>query len=64
MNITNNDLIGIYLFLKKNELQLDQRLERLMIKIEKLLFSTLSIEEFENLEHYYNQGISLSVEGE
>lgn len=54
VEIKGNELIGLYLFLRKHQDELDTNLSVLLTKIEKQLYSTLSIKDFENLEPIYD----------
>lgn len=55
VTIDGRDLIGLYLFLKNREPELDMRLRSLLDRMERILFTRLSIDDFENLEEKYNK---------
>ena len=49
LEINQEEAICLYRLLKKQESDLDNRLIRLLTKIERMLYETLSIEELERL---------------
>lgn len=51
--LSGREAVGIYLFLKKRESELDSALTQLMLRIEKALYGELSIDEFERLDELY-----------
>jgi len=53
IQIENKQLIALYLLLKRHEEELDRNLQTLYVKMQKELFSVLSIEEMESLEKLY-----------
>ncbi len=53
--LSENEIIGIYLLLKDNELRLDKTLCRLYNNLEKRIQNSLTIEEFEKLKDIYEQ---------
>ncbi len=55
VTVDGRDLIGLYLFLKNREPELDTRLRSLLDRIERILFTRLSIDDFENLEEKYKK---------
>ena len=55
VTVDGRDLIGLYLFLKNREPELDMRLRSLLDRIERILFTRLSIDDFENLEEKYKK---------
>ena len=59
INLQGMELVGLYLFLTKRQDKLDVHLALLLTKIEKKLYSILSINDFENLEYYYNNNIDV-----
>ena len=54
--ISNRELIGIYLFLKKRD-EMDETMLRLFNRMEAHLYSILSIEEMEKLDILYPNNI-------
>lgn len=58
-SMSGREMVGVYLFLKKNENELDETLTQLMQRIEKSLFGRLSIEEFERLTELYHSDSEL-----
>lgn len=51
--LSGREAVGIYLYLKKHESELDNTLTQLMSRIEKALYAELSIDEFERLDELY-----------
>ncbi len=48
--LTKKELYGLYLILKKQELKLEDTMYGFLIKLEKLLYATMTIEEMEDLK--------------
>ena len=63
IKLNEREAAGVYLQLKKNDGELDMTLCRLLVKIEKVLYARLSIQEIENLEELYRKGTPLSSNG-
>ncbi len=61
MRLTEREVIGIYLLLKKHETELDETLESVEERIETLLFDNLSIEQFEELERLYRSNVDVPL---
>jgi hypothetical protein len=59
MNIEGNELIGIYLLLMNNEEILDNYQQSVRYKIEKEIFSYLSIEEMESIGELYAKKVDV-----
>lgn len=59
MNIEGNELIGIYLLLINNEEKLDNNQQLIKYKIEKEIFSCLSIEEMESIGELYAKKVDV-----
>ena len=59
MNIEGNELIGIYLLLMNNEEILDNYQQSVRYKIEKEIFSHLSIEEMESIGELYAKKVDV-----
>lgn len=59
MNLTNREIVGIYLLLEKNEEKVDKDLQKLKNRIERFLFEHISIEEMEHLEEKYRRKIDV-----
>lgn len=51
--LTDRELVGVYLLLRRHASELDTTLTRLMMRMEKDLFAYLSIDEFERLGELY-----------
>ncbi len=52
-------MVGVYLCLKKIEDRLDPLMEQLVDRIERILYSKISIQQLENLEELYNNKIDV-----
>lgn len=50
------ELVGLYLFLRDHEAELDECLEDFLTRAERELFRQLSIAEMEQLKHTYCEG--------
>ena len=59
INLTNKEIIGLFLLLKKNEDNIDEVLFRLRNKLEDKIFENLSIEELENIEELYLKNVDV-----
>ena len=59
MELTNREIIGLYLLLNENAENLDLNMKKLSNKIEKLLYDRISIQELEKLDSLYQQGIDV-----
>jgi len=59
MELTNREIIGLYLLLRKYERELDLDMQKLKNSLEKLLFDKLSIQQIEILDILYNQGMDV-----
>ncbi len=55
MEMTHLEMIALYKFLLERDLELDNTLISLFTKIQKQVFSDLSIKDIENLENYYKK---------
>jgi hypothetical protein len=51
--IAEKELYGLYLLLKKQELNIDSTMNQLLIRLEKILYTHLTIDEIENLSQHY-----------
>ena len=60
--LTGREIVGVYLFLKSREEELDDVLTKLMMRMEKSLYSKLSIEEFERLPDLYSSNVDVFEE--
>ena len=52
-------MIGLYLFLKAHEQDIDDRLRRLLHRLEGEIYQRLSIEEIEDLPNLYGKNIDV-----
>jgi len=57
--LSGRELVGLYLFLKKQEEALDDTLTKVMMRLEKSLYSELSIEDFERLGELYRSNVDV-----
>jgi len=53
VTLEGKEIVAVYLLLKRGEPALDATLTSVRSRIERMLYSALSIEEFENLEKIY-----------
>lgn len=53
--LSEKELLGIYMLLKAQESGLDITMSKLLNRIEKYLYQSLTIEELENLEDTYQK---------
>ncbi len=60
--VEKKEIVGLYLFLKHHEQDLDKRLFPLLIRLEEYLFNRLSIQEMEDLPTLYNKNIDVLKE--
>ncbi|MDY7029358.1 MAG: hypothetical protein SVR04_13765 [Spirochaetota bacterium] len=59
MHIENSQIVPLYLLLKRREEELDRNLQVLYHKLQRELFSILSIEEMESLEELYRDDVEV-----
>lgn len=59
MHIENSQIVPLYLLLKRREEDLDRNLQVLYHKLQRELFSILSIEEMESLEELYRDDVEV-----
>lgn len=59
IDLSNREIVGLYLVLSKQEEDLDLNLQMLANRIEKYLFDKISIQELEKLEELYKRGIDV-----
>jgi len=59
LEVEGDDLVGLYVMLKRQEEELDWSMNALLNRVERELFRHLSIEEMESLEERYARGESL-----
>ena len=60
--LSGREIVGVYLFLKAREGELDEILTKLMMRVEKSLYSRLSIDEFERLSDLYRDNVDVFEE--
>lgn len=59
MSIDGQEVVALYVFLRRHETELDARSLALYERLERQLHKRLSIEQMENIETIYEQGIKL-----
>jgi hypothetical protein len=59
LNCSSRELVGLFLFLRTREDELDAELEALHERLSELLYQHLSIEEMERLSELYSQKIDV-----
>lgn len=59
IDLSNREIVGLYLVLSKQEEDLDLNLQMLANRIEKYIFDKISIQELEKLEELYKRGIDV-----
>ncbi|MFO7850493.1 MAG: hypothetical protein R6V67_11075 [Spirochaetia bacterium] len=59
MDLTDRQMVGLYLFLQNREEELDDTLFSLYTKIQKILKEELSIEEMETLDQLYAKKVDI-----
>jgi hypothetical protein len=59
MELTNREIIGLYLLLTENTEKLDIVMMKLENKLGKYLYDKISIHELEKLQYFYKQGIDV-----
>jgi hypothetical protein len=57
--LSGREIVGLYLLLKEQEVGLDGTLTKLMMRLEKSLYSKLSIEDFERLGELYRSNVDV-----
>ncbi|MCK4540835.1 MAG: hypothetical protein KAU17_01235 [Spirochaetales bacterium] len=62
IELANMEIIALYLHLKNHHENLDERLEKVSGRIEKLLWENLSIADFEDLENLYQKNVDVFIE--
>ncbi len=55
MKMSHIELIALYRFLLARDLELDDELATLFTKVQKEVFSKLTVNEVENLDEYYKK---------
>ncbi|MFW6343664.1 MAG: hypothetical protein ACOC2B_02875 [Sediminispirochaetaceae bacterium] len=59
MELSDRQMIGLYLFLQKREEELDDTLFSLYTKMQKIFREELSIEEMETLDYLYENKVDI-----
>ncbi len=62
INIEGREVVALHLLLKGMEGELDETLQLLLQKTEKLLYDRLSVEELEGLSEIYRQKLDILEE--
>lgn len=59
IEINDHELVGLYLLLKSNEMELDDTLQGLLGKTAKVLYANLSVEQLENISDLYRKKLKI-----
>jgi hypothetical protein len=59
LRLSDRELVGLYLQLRRDEDGLDDTLFSLYTRLQRLLYEELSIEEMESLENLYQEKIDI-----
>jgi hypothetical protein len=59
MELSGRETMGMYLFLRKREDELDETLYGLYVRLQRLLCEQLSIEEMENIANLYEENVDV-----
>lgn len=59
MELSDRQMIGLYLFLQKREEELDDTLFSLYTKMQRIFREELSIEEMESLDYLYENKVDI-----
>ena len=60
--LNGREIMGLHLLLKDREMELDETMQGLLFKTEKLLYERLSVEELENLSQLYGEKLDILKE--
>ena len=55
ISLSEKELVGLYILLKNSEMNLDVHLSALLLKIEKILYSRLTVEDIEKIDEVYKK---------
>lgn len=59
ISLNGREIVGLHLLLKANEMELDETLQVVLQKTEKVLYEKLSVEELENLSDLYREKLDI-----
>ncbi len=59
MDLSDREIVGIYIFLKRREEELDDTLFSFYTRLQRLLYEELSIEEMESIEELYREKVDI-----
>ena len=60
--LSGRETMGLYLFLREREEELDDTLYSLYVRLQRLLYGQLSIEEMEQIEKLYKENVDVFQE--
>jgi hypothetical protein len=58
-NLSGRETMGLYLFLRQREEELDDTLYSLYVRLQRLLYERLSIEDMEQIEKLYEENVDV-----
>jgi hypothetical protein len=59
VRIDGRELVGLFLFLRERESELDPQTNAALVRMERYLYERLSIEQFEQLRKLYEKGVDV-----
>ena len=55
ISLTEKELIGLYILMRNSEMNLDAHLSALLLRVEKILYRRLTIEDIEKIDEVYKK---------
>jgi hypothetical protein len=59
VRVNGQQLVGLFLFLRQRESELDTPTSAVLVRLERYLYERLSIEELEKLPNLYEKGVDV-----
>jgi hypothetical protein len=59
VQLTPKEIVGLFIFLRRNEANLDPILVSMKNRLERVLFESLTLEEFDTLEELYASDVDV-----
>ena len=59
MELNGKETMGLYLFLNKREEELDEHVYGLYVRLQRLLYEQLSIDQMEQIEKLYEENVDV-----
>jgi hypothetical protein len=59
MDVSDREMVGLYIFLKRREEELDDTLFSLYTRLQRQLYGELSIEDMESIETLYREKVDI-----